>query len=69
MKAAAIAFVTGMFAGILYGLLGVHSPAPPLVGLTGLLGIVAGELAAQRSRSALHRRIDRGISDQRPSGA
>jgi XapX domain-containing protein len=29
--------------GVLYGLLGVRSPAPPVVALVGLLGMLGGE--------------------------
>jgi XapX domain-containing protein len=33
----------GVLVGIIYSLLNVRSPAPPLVALVGLLGILAGE--------------------------
>jgi XapX domain-containing protein len=33
----------GVIAGIIYSLLDISSPAPPLVALVGLLGILAGE--------------------------
>jgi XapX domain-containing protein len=33
----------GIFVGIIYSLLNVRSPAPPLVALVGLLGILVGE--------------------------
>jgi len=33
----------GLLVGIVYNLLNVRSPAPPLVALVGLLGILAGE--------------------------
>jgi len=33
----------GLLVGLLYNLLNVRSPAPPLVALVGLLGILAGE--------------------------
>lgn len=33
----------GLLVGVVYSLLGVRSPAPPLVALVGLLGILAGE--------------------------
>lgn len=38
-----ISLVVGILVGALYALLRVHSPAPPLVALVGLLGIVIGE--------------------------
>ncbi|TFC04091.1 DUF1427 family protein [Cryobacterium adonitolivorans] len=38
-----LAILAGLLAGIAYRLLGVTSPAPPWLGLTGLLGILIGE--------------------------
>ncbi|MFL9984898.1 DUF1427 family protein [Paraburkholderia sediminicola] len=40
-----IAFGAGFVVGLLYFLVRVHSPAPPLIALAGLLGIVIGEHA------------------------
>jgi XapX domain-containing protein len=33
----------GIFVGLIYAMLGVRSPAPLVVALVGLLGILAGE--------------------------
>ena len=33
----------GIFVGVIYGVLNVRSPAPPVVALVGLLGILMGE--------------------------
>ncbi|WP_430383483.1 DUF1427 family protein [Streptomyces sp. P10-4] len=52
LRAAAPAFAAGALMGAVYWSLGLRSPAPPLLGLTGLLGIVIGE----RAVSALRRR-------------
>lgn len=38
-----VSLVFGIGVGAAYALSGVRSPAPPLVALVGLLGIVAGE--------------------------
>jgi len=38
-----VSLATGLIVGLLYGLLKVRSPAPPVVALLGLLGILAGE--------------------------
>ena len=38
-----ISLAVGIGIGALYGVLRVSSPAPPLVALAGLLGIVIGE--------------------------
>src|SRR4029077_7034675 len=43
MKVLFISFVVGLGAGILYGLIRVKSPAPPIVALLGLSGMVIGE--------------------------
>lgn len=33
----------GVLVGLIYGVLGVKSPAPPVVALLGLLGMLGGE--------------------------
>jgi XapX domain-containing protein len=38
-----IALAVGLLVGVIYGLLNVRSPAPPVVALVGLLGILLGE--------------------------
>lgn len=38
-----ISFGAGVVVGLLYWMVRVHSPAPPLIALAGLLGIVIGE--------------------------
>jgi XapX domain-containing protein len=43
MKMLFLSFVVGLGVGILYGLIRVKSPAPPIVALLGLLGMVLGE--------------------------
>lgn len=43
MKAIFISFVVGIGVGVLYGLIRVKSPAPPIIALLGLLGMVIGE--------------------------
>ena len=43
MRVLLISFVVGLVVGILYGLIRVKSPAPPIVALLGLLGMVIGE--------------------------
>lgn len=45
MKALLISFVVGMLVGLAYGVIRVKSPAPPIVALLGLLGMVLGEQA------------------------
>jgi len=43
MKALLISFAVGLLVGVLYGAIRVKSPAPPIVALLGLLGMVLGE--------------------------
>jgi len=43
MKGLLISFLAGVGVGVIYGLLRVKSPAPPIIALIGLLGIVLGE--------------------------
>jgi XapX domain-containing protein len=43
MKVLSLSFVVGLGVGVLYGLIRVKSPAPPIVALLGLLGMVLGE--------------------------
>lgn len=38
-----IALSVGVLVGAIYGLLNVRSPAPPIIALVGLLGILLGE--------------------------
>jgi XapX domain-containing protein len=42
----ALSLAMGLVVGLLYALVGIRSPAPPLIALVGLLGIVIGEGSA-----------------------
>ena len=43
MKPYLISLAVGLLVGVLYSLLNVRSPAPPVIALLGLLGMLAGE--------------------------
>jgi XapX domain-containing protein len=43
MKPYILSLAAGLLVGMVYSLLHVRSPAPPLVALVGLLGILGGE--------------------------
>lgn len=43
MKVYLFSLLAGVLIGVIYSLIHVRSPAPPLVALVGLLGILAGE--------------------------
>ncbi|MDP0926641.1 DUF1427 family protein [Paracoccus onubensis] len=42
-----ISLAVGLGIGVIYGLLSVRSPAPPIIALLGLLGMLAGEAGIQ----------------------
>ncbi|UXN66671.1 XapX domain-containing protein (plasmid) [Phyllobacterium sp. A18/5-2] len=43
MRMYLISLAAGLLVGVIYALLNVRSPAPPVVALIGLLGILVGE--------------------------
>jgi XapX domain-containing protein len=43
MKVYIVSLGAGVLVGVIYGLLKIRSPAPPLVALVGLAGILIGE--------------------------
>jgi XapX domain-containing protein len=45
-----VSLVMGLAVGVAYGLVEVRSPAPPLIALIGLLGMVLGEQAVDLAR-------------------
>lgn len=55
MRAWIISLVCGVVAGVIYALLDVHSPAPPVVALLGLFGMLVGEQLIPVGRRLLSR--------------
>jgi XapX domain-containing protein len=55
IKACAISLAVGVVVGVLYYVLRVRSPAPPLVALVGLLGMLAGEQLVPMAQAAFTR--------------
>ena len=53
MKAYLAALALGLLVGAIYGLFQVRSPAPPVIALVGLLGILLGEQIPPLLRLAL----------------
>jgi XapX domain-containing protein len=45
-----ISLAAGLLVGAIYGLLGVRSPAPPVIALIGLLGMLIGEQAVPAAK-------------------
>lgn len=55
MKPYIISFITGILVGVLYSLLQVRSPAPPVIALLGLLGMLIGEQIVPVCKRVLNR--------------
>jgi XapX domain-containing protein len=55
MKVYFTALGAGALVGAIYSLLGVRSPAPPIVALVGLLGMLLGEQAVPVARRIMSR--------------
>jgi XapX domain-containing protein len=53
MRDFAISLTIGLGVGLVYGLLRVRSPAPPIIALVGLLGMLLGEQAIGIVRSRI----------------
>jgi XapX domain-containing protein len=45
-----VSLLMGLAVGVAYGLVEVRSPAPPLIALVGLLGMVMGEQAVDMAK-------------------
>ncbi|ERK17590.1 hypothetical protein L579_3470 [Pantoea sp. AS-PWVM4] len=43
LKSYVISLGVGVLAGVIYGLIDVNSPAPPVIALLGLFGMLVGE--------------------------
>lgn len=48
-----VSLLMGLAVGAVYGLVQIRSPAPPLIALVGLLGMVLGEQAVGQARHHL----------------
>ena len=77
MKTLLISFVVGLLVGAVYGVIRVKSPAPPIVALLGLLGMVLGEQAGGRLHtkqvrsgnvSSAHIVAERTVRQEPPDG-
>ncbi|WP_439599147.1 DUF1427 family protein [Falsiroseomonas sp.] len=69
-----ISTLLGLGVGVTYGLFGVRSPAPPVIALLGLLGMLVGEQAVGWWRGhvdlaqAVSRICTHGTHQARPEG-
>ncbi|PWC28758.1 XapX domain-containing protein [Teichococcus aestuarii] len=53
MKPYLLSLGAGLLVGVVYSLLNIRSPAPPVVALVGLLGILLGEQAVPVAKRLL----------------
>lgn len=52
MKAMLVSLTLGILVGGIYSAFGVRSPAPPVIALVGLLGILVGEQVTPKIKQA-----------------
>ena len=55
MKTYVVSLAAGLLVGVIYALFQVRSPAPPVIALVGLLGILLGEQIPPLVKQVLHR--------------
>lgn len=61
--------LAGIAVGVAYAMIGVRSPAPPIIALVGLLGIVLGETGTAMVKQHFARStVQITSADKRPSG-
>jgi XapX domain-containing protein len=53
MKMYVLSLAAGLLVGVIYGVLNVRSPAPPVIALVGLLGILLGEQAVPLAKRVM----------------
>jgi len=69
MKIYVVSLALGVLVGVIYALFGVRSPAPPVVALVGLLGILVGEQVVPIARHLIETRgvnAARAVAASRP---
>lgn len=67
MKIYLLSLGAGLLVGIVYSLLNVRSPAPPVVALVGLLGILIGEQMTPFARMIWSGAVSRNHSIRPPA--
>lgn len=55
LKSYVVSLAVGLLAGVIYGVMQVHSPAPPVIALLGLFGMLVGEQLIPLGRRLLRR--------------
>ena len=76
MKPYLISLAIGLLVGVIYALFNVRSPAPPVIALVGLLGILIGEqipplvkhaLSVEKTTSWIHDQVKPHVFGQLPT--
>jgi XapX domain-containing protein len=57
MKPYLLSLAAGLLVGVVYALVHVRSPAPPVIALVGLLGILAGEQIPPLIKQVIERQV------------
>jgi XapX domain-containing protein len=60
VKPYVLSLAAGLLVGLVYGLIHVRSPAPPVIALVGLLGILAGEQIPPLMKHVIGRQMPAG---------
>lgn len=55
LKSYLVALATGVLAGVVYTFMDVNSPAPPVIALLGLFGMLVGEQIIPLCKRLIHR--------------
>ncbi|WP_437889343.1 XapX domain-containing protein [Phytobacter sp. V91] len=53
LKSWVVSLAVGLLSGVIYGAMRVHSPAPPVIALLGLFGMLVGEQLVPVTRRLL----------------
>ena len=61
-----VSLLMGLAVGVIYGFSGVRSPAPPLIALVGLLGMVLGEQAVDVARAHFFKPATQTVLTDKP---
>jgi XapX domain-containing protein len=67
MKIYLISLATGVLVGVVYAVMNVRSPAPPVVALVGLLGILIGESLPPLVKDAISGRTNSSFPSVTPA--
>ena len=69
MKPYLLSLAAGLLVGIVYGVINVRSPAPPVIALVGLLGILLGEQVVPLAKRVIERQAISASVIQQDCGA